>query len=285
MKKLILAWLATTALALGQATIDPANAFAWSANAGWIHLRPTAPDGVKVGEYHLSGKAYGANFGWISFGASQVANGYSYSNTSAADFGVNQDGAGNLSGWAYAANAGWIRFGWAGPTDANRPRIDLSTGNFSGYAWSANLGWIRLGTGLKTLTIQRTDSDGDGIGDEWEMAYFGNLTTAGATTDFDHDGVSDRDEYLADTRPDVRTAPLRLEIVSVTRGSGSYSATLRWNSQASRSYELQISPDLQAANWVTGGVFQGSGGVLQNVAASAQGIRFFRLRPRLPLSP
>ncbi len=39
------------------------------------------------------------------------------------------------------------------------------------------------------------DEDGDGIEDEWEMEFFGDLTTANATSDFDHDGYSDLVEY------------------------------------------------------------------------------------------
>ncbi|QTA78555.1 EF-Hand calcium-binding site-containing [Desulfonema limicola] len=40
------------------------------------------------------------------------------------------------------------------------------------------------------------DSDSDGIDDSWEMTYFGDLTTADATTDYDQDGYKDVDEYL-----------------------------------------------------------------------------------------
>ncbi|MCI5180732.1 MAG: hypothetical protein D3911_15730 [Candidatus Electrothrix sp. AW3_4] len=40
------------------------------------------------------------------------------------------------------------------------------------------------------------DTDGDGIGDDWEMEQFGNLQTANATTDYDGDGYSDLQEYL-----------------------------------------------------------------------------------------
>ncbi len=43
-----------------------------------------------------------------------------------------------------------------------------------------------------------TDSDTDGIDDDWEMTYFGNLTTANSVSDFDHDGYSDKQEYLND---------------------------------------------------------------------------------------
>ena len=43
----------------------------------------------------------------------------------------------------------------------------------------------------------QTDTDSDGIGDEWEMVWFGNLTTADETTDYDGDGVSDIREFEA----------------------------------------------------------------------------------------
>ncbi|MBQ4479809.1 MAG: S8 family serine peptidase, partial [Victivallales bacterium] len=45
------------------------------------------------------------------------------------------------------------------------------------------------------------DTDGDGIDDEWEEKYFGDLETADATTDNDGDGVSDYYEYKMDYDP------------------------------------------------------------------------------------
>jgi hypothetical protein len=45
--------------------------------------------------------------------------------------------------------------------------------------------------------IGATDSDDDGIADEWEMHWFGNLTTADATSDYDLDGATDLQEFLA----------------------------------------------------------------------------------------
>lgn len=45
------------------------------------------------------------------------------------------------------------------------------------------------------------DSDDDGIPDAWEIANFGNLTTANATTDTDGDGLLDIDEYKDGTDP------------------------------------------------------------------------------------
>ena len=39
--------------------------------------------------------------------------------------------------------------------------------------------------------------DADGIADWWERRYFGDLTTADATTDFDGDDLRDAFEYMA----------------------------------------------------------------------------------------
>ncbi len=54
---------------------------------------------------------------------------------------------------------------------------------------------------ITNLTILVTnspivDTDLDGIDDNWEELYFGNITTISAITDFDGDGYSDLWEYL-----------------------------------------------------------------------------------------
>ena len=45
-----------------------------------------------------------------------------------------------------------------------------------------------------------SDTDGDGLPDDWEMEYFGTLDRDG-TGDFNENGVSDLDEYLNGTNP------------------------------------------------------------------------------------
>ncbi|XCN71032.1 MAG: cohesin domain-containing protein [Candidatus Electrothrix aestuarii] len=50
-----------------------------------------------------------------------------------------------------------------------------------------------------TILVQNSagpDTDQDGIDDLWEKQVFGDLTTAGASTDYDHDGYTDLQEYL-----------------------------------------------------------------------------------------
>jgi hypothetical protein len=124
-------------------TIDLTNRQAWAANFGYTDWRPSSTDGVNIGVNFCSGFIYAANVGWIKMGAGAPANGVTYSNSSASDFGVNcsaeATGEKNLRGFAYGANIGWVNFETTG-----NPRVILSTGQLRGYVWSANCGWINL---------------------------------------------------------------------------------------------------------------------------------------------
>ena len=46
-----------------------------------------------------------------------------------------------------------------------------------------------------------TDTDEDGIGDEWELSYFGTLDRVNANSDFDQDGLSDVSEFTQGANP------------------------------------------------------------------------------------
>src|SRR3981081_1529365 len=70
-------------------TINSTNAYAWGANIGWTNWRPSATDGVVIGEFVCSGYVYGANVGWINLGHGFPVNNIQYQNNSAVDFGVN----------------------------------------------------------------------------------------------------------------------------------------------------------------------------------------------------
>jgi hypothetical protein len=45
------------------------------------------------------------------------------------------------------------------------------------------------------------DTDADGMWDEWEVQQFTNLATASAVSDYDDDGLLDKDEFLYGTDP------------------------------------------------------------------------------------
>src|SRR6185503_15204419 len=50
------------------------------------------------------------------------------------------------------------------------------------------------------VSLAGPDTDGDGLDDDWEMAYFSTLTRDGSG-DFDGDGASDAQEFRAGTDP------------------------------------------------------------------------------------
>ena len=107
----------------------------WSENAGWINFRSSHGE-VTVHKTHLSGWAWAENIGWIKLGAD---GGGPYANSSADDWGVNNDGQGRLSGYAWSENVGWINFHPSGSQV-----VISSKGRFDGYAWAENIGWIHF---------------------------------------------------------------------------------------------------------------------------------------------
>jgi hypothetical protein len=239
---------------------------------------------VVTGSFFLSGLAWSASAGWINFGDGTPTNGHTYSNTDGADFGVNHDGEGRLSGLAWGAGIGWINFGWAPPEDVNAPRLDLATGYFSGLAWSSTTGWIQLGTGqLRTLSLFDADNDTDGVSDAWEWKWFGNLSSAHATSDADHDGFSDLAEHQALTHPLLAADHFRI-LESHLTGER---LSITFTSRPGRHYRLFLSTDLQGWEDSEHGLFTPDTGSsttrLVRQPSPMQG--FIRVQALKPLTP
>ena len=98
--------------------------------------------------------------------------------------------------------------------------------------------------GLGTLALGfeafPVDSDGDGIPDDVELAWFGNLTRANATTDSDGDGVKDIDEWIGGTNAADPQSVTRLVLTMLPNGTRS----LSWEGKPGRVYDVLWSSDL-----------------------------------------
>ena len=100
------------------------------------------------------------------------------------------------------------------------------------------------GTGVALIRIGLTswgipsanDQDGDAMEDSWENAYFGN-TDQSATTDYDGDGQTNLEEFIAGSDP---TDPLSLfKIMGIDQ------STISWSTHAERVYEVWWTDNLE----------------------------------------
>jgi parallel beta-helix repeat protein len=83
------------------------------------------------------------------------------------------------------------------------------------------------------------DTDGDGMPDGWEEYHFIGLAQ-GADDDFDRDGVTNYQEYVAGTVPTDANSVFRVQEVLSNGGS----AGLRWAAAEGRTYRVLASDDL-----------------------------------------
>ena len=88
------------------------------------------------------------------------------------------------------------------------------------------------------------DSDGDGLPDALELQLFGGLGQSG-TDDFDGDGVSNYDEYVAGTDLKDARSYLHLQLFSATEQQ----VVLRWPTVTGVSYQVRQRPALGDGPW------------------------------------
>lgn len=144
-------------------------------------------------------------------------------------------------------------------------------------AWSEVV-WVRV----------LADDDRDGMGDEWELARFGNLTAA-AGDDPDLDGRTNREEFIADTNPSSSASLFQL---TIERPAPPAHARLLFPASLDRRYQIET---LDALPWsplsswlpVFPEDFPGPGGLFEWTDDGTQvpgdpATRLYRARARLP---
>ncbi|MGD9875034.1 MAG: lamin tail domain-containing protein [Kiritimatiellia bacterium] len=95
--------------------------------------------------------------------------------------------------------------------------------------------------GSVTSTGGVADADADGMDDSWEIANFGNTTTAGIGTDYDGDLFFDTDEFGAGTQPTNILSLLKINSGAQLVGGAK---VIKWASVAGKEYMLLRSTDV-----------------------------------------
>ena len=126
------------------------------------------------------------------------------------------------------------------------------------------------------LRLSMKDSDNDGMDDDWEVAYFGNLSRDG-TGDFDGDGMTDLAEFVAGTDPTNQGSVLKVMTLNPLNLPGT---RVLWSAEPGKRYQVQFKNSISDPGWIdlaspvvasitTGSVVDSSNGL------SAQ--RFYRV--------
>lgn len=127
---------------------------------------------------------------------------------------------------------------------------------------------------------------GDGIPDLWRAGYFGGWGTTTnanscATSDPDHDGANNYQEYIADTIPTNALSYFHLQSVSLLPN-----VAVSFQSSSNRSYTLYSDTNLSIGTWssVSGSTnVSGTGGTLALTNPSPTELpMFFRVGVQLP---
>jgi hypothetical protein len=130
------------------------------------------------------------------------------------------------------------------PASADGTGMSLQRVSFTAYG-NDPANWIAASpTAGRTNSISLADSDSDSLPDTWELAWFGTLARNGAD-DFDADGMTDLQEYLAGTNPKDAADYFHILSVSVTANG----LKILFHAAGNRTYSVLYSTGSPAGPW------------------------------------
>ena len=123
------------------------------------------------------------------------------------------------------------------------------------------------------------DTDVDGMPDQWEQYYLGGTIDHGADDDYDGDGYTNFEEFIADTNP---SDPDSRFLLNASIG-GSGEDVLLFDTSALRTYKVQFASDLFSEIWTEWQTLNGTGDEISLTnLPSADKQRFYRVAVQKP---
>ncbi|MEM7391682.1 MAG: hypothetical protein AAF492_04970, partial [Verrucomicrobiota bacterium] len=133
------------------------------------------------------------------------------------------------------------------PSNLTLPVVDwtlqLEATNYLSLYWTnAVQGWTAGETArLGTIYLTPVDTNGNGIADDWETAFFG--APVSPLGDADNDGMNNLSEYRFGTDPTDAASDFHLLVIP------SNGPVLSWPSAPGREYRVLTSTNLSAGDW------------------------------------
>ena len=244
----------------------------WDRNSGALELISVDHAGAGIGNGSSSSPLISANGRYVVF-SSSARNLVANDTNGRPDIFVRDRWASNTVAVTLS-----LRTGYTGGGFTRQPMLgaDGRTVIFNSFASDLVAGDYNNRRDVFVLRLGSLDSDGDGLDDDWEMAYFNTLARDG-TGDFDGDGATDGQEFRAGTDPTNCGSILRaMTLVEL----GSRRTTVLWAAAPGKTYQVQYKNELADAEWQTlpGTVeVNGATASLVDEAAPGQGRRFYRV--------
>lgn len=147
---------------------------------------------------------------------------------------------------------------------------------FETYASDLIAGDYNDARDILVLRLSRSDTDGDGLPDDWELAYFNGLQRDGSG-DFDGDGQSDRMEFQAGTDPTNGGSVLRVMTLSPP---SSGPVQIFWSAVPGKTYRVQFKASVSDPTWndLAGDITATDAtGVKEDASVGAAAQRYYRV--------